>query len=473
MFICEFVPRRKGEREMKRKAKWLLLAFVFVVAATLMSGSQSKAAGRYLVKINKRQCTVTVYKQDKKGNYSVPVKAMVCSPGPATPTGTFRLKEKIRWHVLDGPCYGQYCSRITGGVLFHSVWYYKQDPSTQAYYQYNRLGTLASHGCVRLSVGDSKWIYDNVASGSLIKIYNAKNPGPLGKPKAIKVKGYTGWDPTDTTDSRNPYNKKKPTITGAKTKTITYGAKDDLKSGLTVKNTTGFNSMSLLKIKIQYRAKISKKYTKAKKVDTKKPGYYKITYSIKDEIGRKASKTVTHKVLTAVNVSSIKLNHTKYNLTLGGASNLSTVTLKALSILPAKASYKKLAISSSNKSVATVSSSGVVTAKGPGTCTITFTAKDGSGTKATCTITVKQLTTGVTLTTPQSIISVGGSVKVIAAVIPTTATNKSVTFTSSNTAVATVDADGNVTGVSAGTVTITATTNDGTGKNQSITIMVQ
>ena len=475
MLICEFGPSRKGERKMKKKAKWLFLAFILVMATTMFHGSQSKAANRYLVKINKRQCTVTVYKQDKKGNYSVPVKAMVCSPGPATPTGTFRLKEKIRWHVLDGKCYGQYCSRINEGVLFHSVWYYKQDPSTQSYLQYNRLGTLASHGCVRLTVEDSKWIFQNVASGSIIKIYNSKNPGPLGKPKAIKVKGYTGWDPTDTGNSKNPYNKKKPSIQGAKRKTITYGGTDNLKSGLIVKNTTGFNSKNLLKIKVQYKAKNAKKYAKAKGVNTKKPGSYKITYSIKDELGRKASKTVVHTVLTKVKVTSIKLNHSKCTLTLGGASNLRTVSLKATSILPKRASYKKVSIKSSNTAVATVSTSGVVTAKKAGTCTIIFTANDGSGVKATCTITVTQLVTKIELSNPapQTPIIVGSKIKLGCSVLPATATNKLVTFISSNTAVATVDANGEVTAISAGTVTITAKAKDGSGKTGTIVLIVK
>ena len=74
---------------------------------------------------------------------------------------------------------------------------------------YNRLGTTASHGCVRLTVKDAKWIFDHCPIGTKVVIYNANNPGPLGKPRAIKVPGVTGYDPTDIWSKGNPYNKKK------------------------------------------------------------------------------------------------------------------------------------------------------------------------------------------------------------------------------------------------------------------------
>ncbi len=76
-----------------------------------------------------------------------------------------------------GSVYGQYCSRITGGVLFHSVFYSTTNPGTLAYNSYNRLGTTASHGCVRLNVADAKWIYDNCPSGTLVNIYDSNKRG--------------------------------------------------------------------------------------------------------------------------------------------------------------------------------------------------------------------------------------------------------------------------------------------------------
>ena len=46
------------------------------------------------------------------------------------------------------------------------MWYYEKNPSTQSTVQFNKLGQTASHGCIRLSVGDAKWIYDNCALGT-------------------------------------------------------------------------------------------------------------------------------------------------------------------------------------------------------------------------------------------------------------------------------------------------------------------
>ena len=131
------------------------------------------ASKKYVVKINKSMNCVTIYEKKSSGKLK-PVKAMICSAGSATPIGTFPLGEKMRWHTLMGPSYGQYCSRIHGGILFHSVWYYRNgDPSSMSAKEYNKLGTTASHGCVRLMVADAKWIYDNVPSGSKVIIYNS------------------------------------------------------------------------------------------------------------------------------------------------------------------------------------------------------------------------------------------------------------------------------------------------------------
>ncbi len=155
----------------------------------------------YLIKVNRTACCVTVYAKDGKKGYTIPVVSFVCSTGGATPTGTFKLKEKMRWHELFGPCWGQWCTRIVDNILFHSVYYNrKNDKYSLAVGEYNKLGTMASHGCVRLTAGDAKWIYDNCKSGTKVIIYNnEKDPGPFDKPKAKKLKSSQTWDPTDPT----------------------------------------------------------------------------------------------------------------------------------------------------------------------------------------------------------------------------------------------------------------------------------
>ncbi|MDD7402912.1 MAG: L,D-transpeptidase [Butyribacter sp.] len=277
-------------KQSRNKIK-LLIAFTFgIFLGSLCYQNSVKAASDYLVKINKQANCVTIYKQKSDGTYK-PVKALICSTGQATKLGTYSLGEKLRWHTLDGPCYGQYCTRIYGGVLFHSVWYTgKNNPATLSISSYNKLGTTASHGCVRLTVAGAKWIYKNVPSGTKVVIYSSKNPGPLGKPKAIKLPYTYGWDPTDTDNPKNPWNKKKPVITGVKNQTVDYNSSFNILKGVKAKNTTGFNAKSLLKTKITYRGK------KVSKVDTKTPGTYKVTYSLTDEIGRKAKAKAVYKV---------------------------------------------------------------------------------------------------------------------------------------------------------------------------------
>lgn len=270
---------------MQKRSKYLLLLSVMLLSIYGVRAVKTTDAASnypYLIKVNKQQNCVTIYGKDSKGKYTVPVKAMICSTGSDTPLGTYRTPARYRWKVLLDDVWGQYSTRITGGILFHSVWYYKQDPSTLSAVQYNKLGTMCSHGCVRLTVADAKWIYDNCPIGTTVTIYNSKNPGPLGKPVAIKLPSNTGWDPTDVYNKNNPFNNKKPTISGAKDKTIEAGTSVDLLKGVTAKNTTGYSITSRIKV--------------SGKVNTKKAGKYKITYTVTDEIGRTAKKTVTYTV---------------------------------------------------------------------------------------------------------------------------------------------------------------------------------
>lgn len=133
----------------------------------------------------------------------------------------------------------------------------------------------------------------------------------------------------------------------------------------------------------------------------------------------------------------------------------------SVSISPASATGKSLKWNSSNGNVATVSSDGTVTAKSPGTANITCVTTDGSKKSATCTVTVKQGVTGITLNKTSATIGIGNSTQLTANVSPSNATNKSVKWNSSNTGVATVNGNGQVTGVGVGTTTITCRSSDG------------
>ncbi len=159
-----------------------------------------KKQSSYVIKINRTACCVTVYAKDGKKGYTIPVVSFVCSTGSDTPTGTFYTGVKHRWHELFGPCWGQWTTQITGNILFHSVYYdvYNDNKSLNVA-AYNKLGTMASHGCVRLRAGDAKWIYDNCKDKTKVVIYNNKKKvGPFDKPTVDKLSKDHTWDPTDS-----------------------------------------------------------------------------------------------------------------------------------------------------------------------------------------------------------------------------------------------------------------------------------
>lgn len=164
----------------------------------------------YYIRVNRKQNCITVYTLDENGGYTVPYKAMICSTGlyNATPRGTFQLSAKYLWRELYGGVYGQYATRIHGGVLFHSVPYYRKSKNSLCTDKYNKLGQQASMGCIRLTVEDAKWIAENCPAGTTVEIYEDEDPGPLGKPEAVKIdmdNPNKGWDPTDP-DADNPWN---------------------------------------------------------------------------------------------------------------------------------------------------------------------------------------------------------------------------------------------------------------------------
>lgn len=170
----------------------------------------SNETGKYYIKVNNQANTITIYTKDEAGNYTIPVKAMVCSTGYASPKNSkYQTKGKWTWGRMLGNVYTQWETLITGNILFHSVPYLtRYDPNSLEYWEYNKLGTTCSAGCIRLSCADALWIYTNCAVGTWVEFYSDPNPGPLGKPSAQKIptdSPYKGWDPTDTYNKGNPW----------------------------------------------------------------------------------------------------------------------------------------------------------------------------------------------------------------------------------------------------------------------------
>lgn len=173
---------------------------------------------KYYIKVNYGAQVVTIYKMDSDGKYTIPVKAMLCSTGEYTPvSGVYGTTAKYRWLPLQGSVYGQYSTRIVGSILFHSVPYIENgNAGSLQYWKYDKLGLDVSAGCVRLTVANAKWIYDNCSIGTQVEFYSSSNPGPLGKPTEAKISDAEGdlknWDPTDPA-SNNPWHSYVPETT--------------------------------------------------------------------------------------------------------------------------------------------------------------------------------------------------------------------------------------------------------------------
>ena len=186
----------------------LFCLMLFCFAGTAMAAEKDEHP--YYITVNLTDNIVTVYEKDETGNYTVPIKAFYCSGGESTPEGTFQTIEKYEWRALFGDVWGQYATRITGHYLFHSVPYLEKDKTTLEYDEYNKLGSTASAGCIRLCVKDVKWIYDNCPIGTTVKMYRGNveeplQPAPVKKINTADLKR-RGWDPTDP-DSANPWRK--------------------------------------------------------------------------------------------------------------------------------------------------------------------------------------------------------------------------------------------------------------------------
>ncbi len=155
-------------------------------------------------------------------------------------------------------------------------------------------------------------------------------------------------------------------------------------------------------------------------------------------------------------VTAIALNKSTTNIAIGDSETLTII------YTPAEANTgKAVTWTSSNTSVATVDNSGKVIGVTVGTATITATSTTDASITASCAVTVQAVAvTGVSINPTSANLQIGGSTDLTYTILPANATDKSVSWSSSNTSVATVN-NGHVTAIAAGTATITVTTTDG------------
>ena len=184
-------------------------------------------------------------------------------------------------------------------------------------------------------------------------------------------------------------------------------------------------------------------------ITAKTEGSADITVTTVD--GGKTAKLKLTVKKAVVNVTGVTLDKTTLSLEEGATGNL------VATVAPSTATDKTVTFASSDAAIATVDNKGKVTAVKAGNADITVTTKDGGKTaKCALTVTAKQIpVTGVTLDKSTLSLEVGATATLNATIAPSNASYKAVSFTSSDDAIATVDDDGLVTAVKAGTADIT------------------
>ena len=126
----------------------------------------------------------SVYGRDENGEYTVVVRQMLCSTGmKATPSdvGDWVLNGRhATWCIFPkwGNSYARYWTRINSNIAFHSPIFTAVSNSAMKIDSYKKLGKRASHGCIRLSVWDAKWIYDNIGAGTVVSIVEGMEADP-------------------------------------------------------------------------------------------------------------------------------------------------------------------------------------------------------------------------------------------------------------------------------------------------------
>lgn len=169
----------------------------------------------------------------------------------------------------------------------------------------------------------------------------------------------------------------------------------------------------------------------------------------------------------AVPVSSIGLNKASMTLSVGDAESLNAL------IQPTDATNKTVNWTSSNTSIASVSSLGLVRGAAKGSATITATSAADKTKFDTCTVTVYEVpVSGIRLNKASTTLSVGDTETIQATFLPANATNQNVHWTSSNTSIATVSDFGQVLGVAEGEALITATSAADSTKSDTCTVTV-
>lgn len=162
-----------------------LLALALALCAPALGSTGAADSDRalranYAIDVNLAAQVVTVYAGDARDESAI-VRQMVCSSGvpdspDATPCGSFVVKqhypdERGEWYYIEQyGVYVQYVTRFNGPYLFHSLPYFERDVASIDAEARSRLGTPASHGCIRLRSEDARWLAENCPDGTPVEV---------------------------------------------------------------------------------------------------------------------------------------------------------------------------------------------------------------------------------------------------------------------------------------------------------------
>lgn len=157
---------------------------------------------RYHLECDRTNGVMTVYTDSSKKYPIKTIRVSVGNPVTLTLKGTYKLTRSLRWQPLMGPSWGQYGTHVVNGIFIHSVASGLQNGNNLPAGEYLKLGSPASHGCIRACVADAKWVYEN-CNGSTLRVFDGKYSadecykGPLGRRPLTPLRGSKTFDPTD------------------------------------------------------------------------------------------------------------------------------------------------------------------------------------------------------------------------------------------------------------------------------------
>jgi len=176
----------------------------------------------YFIEVDVANQVTKIYTRDEQDEFTVLYKSFICSTGTTgfpSDVGTWTLNgRRALWAQFPkwGNGTAQYWTQINPNIAFHSVIYEEYDATKLKVSSYNALGRRASHGCIRLTVPDAKWIYNNCGAGVEVWIHEdaakdpelreAVKPGPINPdtkrnyvtPTPVPYPAYDSHTPPET-----------------------------------------------------------------------------------------------------------------------------------------------------------------------------------------------------------------------------------------------------------------------------------